>query len=371
MNKDIQKYANIINNLPPEFLNALKKPIVVNGIMDTIKESQNDLTNVQLICNNPEQYLKPVSTQMNVIVPQTLSNSKEPYIMNIKNDLNNYRKLYEKEAKQINIIISNTIEGIKQIYPFTKTLKENLKNYTENYAQSIQNMQIPLLNKKIGLAQINVEKFSPQVQENFIKDRNDISKEIDIFFEDVDKFLKNFSDITICNSKNIETAIEEFLKLPKSVKDLSTLMKNSKLSFERSCRVVFKDLSNKEAIDKAFKSFQQPLNELNELEKKIQTMKVISLKEIEDQKNIIDGSKKDLDEIEKKLKAKSDEITNEIQIIREKYGEKKEDLDEFTPSGLVNIETENFYKEVLSNTQTINEQIKMGEKLQAIVKKYL
>ena len=359
MNKDIQQYANIINNLPPEFLNALKKPIVVNGIMDTIKESQNDLTNVQLICNNPEQYLKPVSTQMNVIVPQTLSNSKEPYIMNIKNDLNNYRKLYEKEAKQINTIISNTIEGIKQIYPFTKTLKENLKNYTENYAQSIQNMQIPLLNKKIGLAQINVEKFSPQVQENFIKDRNDISKEIDIFFEDVDKFLKNFSDITICNSKNIETAIEEFLKLPKSVKDLSTLMKNSKLSFERSCRVVFKDLSNKEAIDKAFKSFQQPLNELNELEKKIQTMKVISLKEIEDQKNIIDGSKKDLDEIEKKLKAKSDEITNEIQIIREKYGEKKEDLDEFTPSGLVNIETENFYKEVLSNTQTINEQIKI------------
>ena len=359
MNMNIQQYANIINNLPPEFLNALKKPIVVNGIMDTIKESQNDLTNVQLICNNPEQYLKPVSTQMNVIVPQTLSNSKEPYIMNIKNDLNNYRKLYEKEAKQINTIISNTIEGIKQIYPFTKTLKENLKNYTENYAQSIQNMQIPLLNKKIGLAQINVEKFSPQVQENFIKDRNDISKEIDIFFEDVDKFLKNFSDITICNSKNIETAIEEFLKLPKSVKDLSTLMKNSKLSFERSCRVVFKDLSNKEAIDKAFKSFQQPLNELNELEKKIQTMKIISLKEIEDQKNIIEGSKKDLDEIEKKLKAKSDEITNEIQIIREKYGEKKEDLDEFTPSGLVNIETENFYKEVLSNTQTINEQIKI------------
>ena len=359
MNMNIQQFANIINNLPPEFLNALKKPIVVNGIMDTIKESQNDLTNVQLICNNPEQYLKPVSTQMNVIVPQTLSNSKEPYIMNIKNDLNNYRKLYEKEAKQINTIISNTIEGIKQIYPFTKTLKENLKNYTENYAQSIQNMQIPLLNKKIGLAQINVEKFSPQVQENFIKDRNDISKEIDIFFEDVDKFLKNFSDITICNSKNIETAIEEFLKLPKSVKDLSTLMKNSKLSFERSCRVVFKDLSNKEAIDKAFKSFQQPLNELNELEKKIQTMKIISLKEIEDQKNIIEGSKKDLDEIEKKLKAKSDEITNEIQIIREKYGEKKEELDEFTPSGLVNIETENFYKEVLSNTQTINEQIKI------------
>ena len=356
---NLEQYANIIKQLPPEFINALKQPIVVNGIMDTINESQNDLANIQQICNSPDLYLKKVSTQMNVILPQTLKDSKEPYIVNIKNDLNNYRKLYEKEAKQINTIISNTIEAIKQIYPFTKTLQENLKNYTENYAQSIQNMQIPMLNKKIGLAQINVEKFPPQIQENFIKDRNNISKEIDIFFEDVDKFLKNFSDITIFNSQKIEKSFEDFLKLPKSVKELSLLMSKSKLSFERSCRV-FNDLSNKEAIDKAFKSFQQPLNDLNEMEKKIQGMEINSMKEyIEDQQNKIEGTKKELDEIEKKLKAKSDEITNEIQEIREKYGEKKEDLDEFTPSGLVNIETENFYKEVISNTQAINDQIKI------------
>ena len=356
---NLEQYANIIKQLPPEFINALKQPIVVNGIMDTINESQNDLANIQQICNSPDLYLKKVSTQMNVILPQTLKDSKEPYIVNIKNDLNNYRKLYEKEAKQINTIISNTIEAIKQIYPFTKTLQENLKNYTQNYAQSIQNMQIPMLNKKIGLAQINVEKFPPQIQENFIKDRNNISKEIDIFFEDVDKFLKNFSDITIFNSQKIEKSFEDFLKLPKSVKELSLLMSKSKLSFERSCRV-FNDLSNKEAIDKAFKSFQQPLNDLNEMEKKIQGMEINSMKEyIEDQQNKIEGTKKELDEIEKKLKAKSDEITNEIQEIREKYGEKKEDLDEFTPSGLVNIETENFYKEVISNTQAINDQIKI------------
>ena len=356
---NLEQYANIIKQLPPEFINALKQPIVVNGIMDTINESQNDLANIQQICNSPDLYLKKVSTQMNVILPQTLKDSKEPYIVNIKNDLNNYRKLYEKEAKQINTIISNTIEAIKQIYPFTKTLQENLKNYTENYAHSIQNMQIPMLNKKIGLAQINVEKFPPQIQENFIKDRNNISKEIDIFFEDVDKFLKNFSDITIFNSQKIEKSFEDFLKLPKSVKELSLLMSKSKLSFERSCRV-FNDLSNKEAIDKAFKSFQQPLNDLNEMEKKIQEMEISSMKKyIEDQQNKIEGTKKELDEIEKKLKAKSDEITNEIQEIREKYGEKKEDLDEFTPSGLVNIETENFYKEVISNTQAINDQIKI------------
>ena len=93
---NLEQYANIIKQLPQEFINALKQPIVVNGIMDTINESQNDLANIQQICNSPDLYLKKVSTQMNVILPQTLKDSKEPYIVNIKNDLNNYRKLYEK-----------------------------------------------------------------------------------------------------------------------------------------------------------------------------------------------------------------------------------------------------------------------------------
>ena len=359
---NMEELSKIIDNLPEDFLNALKRPIVINGIAETINESQNDLSNVQLICNNPEQYLKKINTQMNIILPKKLIDSKEPYVMNIKNDLNNYRKLYEKETKQINNIISNTIEAIKQIYPFTKNLQDDLKKYTENCAQSILNMQIPILNKKIGLGEIDFKKFTPTNQENFIIDRDNISKEIDAFFDDVDKFLDNFSDITIFNARKIEKSIEDFLVLPKSVKELSNLMIKSKQAFERSFRV-FNDLTNKEAIDKAFKNFQNLLNELNEMEKHVQNQNMKTMKvQIEEQEKKIEGNKKEFEEGEKKLKLKSDEIANHIYKIREKYGEKKEELDEFTPSGLIDIETENFYKEIISNTKTINEQIKIINK---------
>ena len=360
--KEMNGFLKQLNQLPQEFIDALKKPIVINNIIDTLKESQNDLVNVQLICNNPDQYLKKIPNQLNLILPRTLIDSEEPYVVNIRNDVNNYRKLYEKETKQINKIIESTIESIKQIYPTTKNLQDSLKKYTENYIENIQKMQIPLLNKKIGLTLINLESYPLEKRNRFINDRNEISKKIDEFFLDVDKFLNKFSDISNFNAKKIEKAIEDFLALPKSVKELAELMKISKKRFERSCRV-FNDLSNKEAIDREFRNFQGPLNELNEMEKKIQEIKLGSIKEgIDEQKIKMEQTKKELDEIELKLKKQSDAISEEINQIRKKYGEKEGELEEFTPSGLVDIETEDFVKHILAESFKINEQIKVINK---------
>ena len=349
----------ILDNLEPEFLDALKYPIIVKSISESINDSQNDLININIICNNPEQYLKNVSTQINFIPPKELIESKEPYVINIRNDVNNYRKLYEKEAKQINKIIGNTIGSIRKIYPYIKNLQDSIKKYAENYSMSIQNMQIPILNKKIGLSQIDYEKFISDDRDNFLNDREEIYKKIDIFFEDVNKFFDKFSKITLLNQGNIEKAIEEFLKLPKSVKELSESMSSAKLKFERSCKV-FKDLKNKEKIDKAFQEFQKPINELNEMEKKIHEMKPSIIEGImEEKKKEIQKMKDDLDVIENALKNKSDEISTEINDIREKYGQKKEMFDEFTPAGLVDIETDNFCESVINETKKINEQIKI------------
>ena len=349
----------ILDNLEPEFLEALKNPIIVKSISSSINDSQNDLININIICNNPEQYLKNVSTQINFIPPKELIESKEPYVINIRNDVNNYRKLYEKEAKQINKIIGNTIGSIRKIYPNIKNLQDSIKKYAENYSMSIQNMQIPILNKKIGLSQIDYEKFISDDRDNFLNDRDEIYKKIDIFFEDANKFFDKFSKITLLNQENIEKAIEEFLKLPKSVKELSESMSSAKLKFERSCKV-FKDLKNKEKIDKSFQEFQKPINELNEMEKKIHEMKPSIIEGImEEKKKEIQIMKDDLDEIENVLKNKSDEISTEINDIREKYGQKKEMFDEFTPAGLVDIETDNFCESVINETKKINEQIKI------------
>ena len=355
-----------LKDLPQEFIDAMKKPIIVREIYNNLNESEEDLKYVQLMCQNPEQNFIKISPQINLIVSPLLLESNEPYIINIKNDVNNYRKLYEREAKQINIIIDKTIESIKQIYPFSVNLQNNIKTYTENYSESIKNMQVPLLNKKKGLSEINYENYTPNKQDNFIKDRNNISKKIDVFFEDVDKFFLSFSEITKINCKKIQKAIEDFFKLPKSVKELSDLMSKSKQAFERSCKK-FKDLSNKVAIEQAFKDFQKPLNELNEMEKQIQSIQTNSMKEyIEEQKVKIQETKEELDKIEQNLKNQSDTISKEITDIREKYGEEKKDLDDFTPAILssVNIETGEFVEGILEKTQKINDEIKeINEKL--------
>ena len=86
---EIEKFKKKLNQLPQEFIDALKKPIVINNIRDTIKASQNDLVNAQLICNNPDQYLKKIPNQLNLILPRTLIDSEEPYVVNIRNDVNN------------------------------------------------------------------------------------------------------------------------------------------------------------------------------------------------------------------------------------------------------------------------------------------
>ena len=147
-----------LKNLPKEFLDALKKPIIVEIIQSRINESQRDLDNVLLICNNPEQYLKKIYPQINFVASESLIKSTEPYIVNIRQDLNNYIKLYNKAVKEINSIIDNAIISVKQIYPLSKNLQNNIKKYTENFSNSITNMNVPLLNKKIGISEIKYEK---------------------------------------------------------------------------------------------------------------------------------------------------------------------------------------------------------------------
>ena len=352
-----QQFVEILNKLPQEFIEAINTSKRTNKIIDAINESKNNLINAQLIFNNPELYLKKVQNQLNLILPKTLIDSKEPYIINIRNDINFYRKLYEKEINQVNKIIINTIESLNQIYPTTKNLQENLKNYTEKYAVFIQQIQIPLLIKKIEFTQINFENFSNEKKNSFINDRNEISKKIDKLFLEVDIFFIKFSEISVFNSNKIEKTIKDFLVLPKSVKELSDLMIKAKRTFERSCRI-FSDFSNKETIDREFANIQNNLNELNEMKKKIQDIKINQMKEdINDEKNNIEKIKKEFEEFEIKLKKQSDLIWEEINKLRKKYGEKEEELEEFTPLGLTDIETENFYNKIFEKSYKINEQI--------------
>ena len=347
-----------IQNLPPELKEALKHPIIISSISDKLSGSSRDLENLILICKNPEQFLKLINPQFNTKLPKILIESKEPYIVNIKNDLNNYRITYEKVVNDINIIIENTRKTIGEVYPLSKKLQGNIKNYIENYCISIVNLQVPLINKKSGLSQIDPEKYSPKDKKNFINDRANVYKKVDDFLTETNQFFDCFSKLTSKNCSKLDMIIEEFLKLPKSVKRLADLMVSSKIKFEKIYKV-FNDFSDKNKIDKAFEDIKKPLNEINEMEQNIQKIQVQTMKEaMKNQDKQINQIKSDFDEIETKLKSKSDEISLEIESIREKYKEEKKELNKFEPAGIVEIKTEELVVNILEKTKKINEDIK-------------
>ena len=356
MNKEKLKLE--IAKLPPELREALKNPIIISSINSQIDNSNRDLGNIILICKNPRQFLKPIQTQFNIRLSKTLIESKEPFIVNIKNDLNNYRKIYEKEVKEINSIIENTIQNISYIYPFARNLQDDIKKYTENYSSSIVNIQIPLINKKIGLVEIDYKKYTPEQKDNFIKDREIIYKKIDDFFDNANQYFDYFAKITNINCDKLDKVIDEFLKLPKYVKKLGELMESSKKSFEKSFKE-FNDFSDKSKFDRVFNEIKKPLNDLNEMEKQIQNIQLNTMKEaIATQETQLKEIKIDFDKTEIKLKDLSDEISAEIEEIREKYNEEKKVLDKFKPKGLVDIKAEELATKILEKAKEINDEIK-------------
>ena len=77
-----------ISELPQELKEAMKNPIIITNINSLIDNSNRDLENVILMCKNPKQFLKPIGSQFNIKLSKTLIESKEPYVVNIKSDLN-------------------------------------------------------------------------------------------------------------------------------------------------------------------------------------------------------------------------------------------------------------------------------------------
>ena len=222
----VEDLSRIIRSLPKELLEAMNNPIIINEIGEEITD-MNDLESFKYIIKNPADYMPKVKTQMNFVLPDLLINSNEPYIVNIRKDLNFYRNWYEIEAKKINTIVNKAIESTKIIYPLAQNLEDDIKSYTKNFIDSIYKIQIPLTNKRLGLNDINSEQFS-------INDKSNIINKIIIFYNDVNKFLNDFSENTKLNCDKIEEVICRFIEMPKSVKALSEYMSKIIEKFERS-----------------------------------------------------------------------------------------------------------------------------------------
>ena len=323
----------------PEIKEAMLNPGNIDESGEKIVEMNKNMTIPLLICDNPDIELPKVQAQLNFVIPSAIKKSKEIYLINTRNDLNSYKNLYEKNSATVNKIIDEIKGCLKNLYNPIKSLREDIKNYSNNFDNSINQLSIPLKNGKKGLNDIKYEKYPKEKQEKFLKDKDEIIKEIDIFLKQANDFYKDYGNLNKATSEDINNFVQKFYKLVMSAKELTTFMRKLRKAFEKSSKSL-NDIKNHKKIDEAIQTIKEPIDEFKNKSKNIQDL-LSSIKSIKIEKinEMVEISNKIKDKINK-LEESSKTISEKIKTIRNKYNEPEESLSEINliPAEVINCQ---------------------------------
>ena len=330
--KEIEDFFS--NNIDPELQVALLNPKIIEDSEQSLSKANGSITYPLIISDNPDTLLPNVPKQLNFILPVEIQKSTDPYVINLKNDLNMYRIKYENYSKEVNEIIDKTKDSIKNFFYPLKRLRDEIKKYSKKYMNSIQQLPIPLMNKRDHLNQINYKAYPVEQQQNFVNDKNEIIKEVNDFIKETHQFCENYQIINKNTLEETEVFVQNFLDLANPACELSDFMNNFFKEFEKSTSQ-FSDLSNKEKIGKALNKIKEPISEFQKKSQKILELlnpveEIKKSKKIESINNVLNDNKK----IMEKLKQKSANISDKIAKIREKYGEPKKVMESMKLSEL-------------------------------------
>ena len=313
-------FAELEND--PELGKALMNPQIIDESIEKLQKVNESIIHPILICDNPDTELPLVKSQLNFLLPIQIRKSKEPYVVNIKNDINMYKKLYEKYSKQVNGLISKTKESISNLYQPLKKLRDDIKKISNDFEKSIKQASTPLQNRKKYLNEIDYKKYSQENQKKFKKDKNEINNEIEKFIKKVDNFYKNYIQINQNTYLEMEQFVQKFMDLAKPAKELTTFMRKFFKVFENSASK-FNDLKDKKTIDETFQQIKEPIKDFillaENTKNKLNDVQNIKKEKIEDITGIIQKNK----EIMKALQEESNKISDKINKLRVKYGEKE------------------------------------------------
>ena len=338
-------------NPDPDLTEALLNPTVIDSSKESLKRANGAMILPLLICDNPDTQLSNVPNQLNFLLPLSFKNSTDPYIINVKNDINMYRKTYEQYSKQVNQIIQKTKKSMKNLYPPLKKLRNDIQNYSKKFIESIKQLPIPLENKKESLNEIEYKKYPEDIQKEFLNDKNEIIKELNDFIKETHQFCETYEKINKYNLEKIEDFVQQFTNLAMPANELSTFINKFFKVFEKSS-AHFNDLNNKEKVNRALQKIKEPINEF---QKKAENTKNLLIPvEIIGKENKIENIKEIIKENQKimeNLKQKSDNIGKKIKQLREKYGEKP-----------VNIKSMNMIKPEPVNMSEYSKQLEQEKK---------
>ena len=158
-----------------------------------------------------------------------------------------------------------------------KKLKKYIKNNSKIYFNSIRyhfNKWKRLFNN------INYKAYSEEKQKEFLNDKEEITKQINNFNIEAEKYCENYEKINKNILKEIENFVQKFISLATPAKELSTFMNDFFKTFEKSSSK-FSDLNKKEKNSKELQKIKNPINNfqskietINELLKSSEEMKI-------------------------------------------------------------------------------------------------
>jgi archaellum component FlaC len=133
---------------------------------------------------------------------------------------------------------------LKNLYNPLKSLREDIKSYSNNFDNSLDQLTIPLKTGKKGLEDINYKKYPKNNQNQFLEEKKDVFKDIDNFIKEANEFYKNYGDLNQATCEDINNFIKRFKELAVPAKELTTFMRSLMKAFENSSES-FNDFNDK------------------------------------------------------------------------------------------------------------------------------
>ena len=245
----------MIDKLPKEYRDAMNVGIVVE--VGNLKNKLSD----QIYDSKKEELIESLNTQINFRVSKAL---QDPKYATIKKDIIFYKNAYEKEAANVNEIITATNKLNHDLYQPLKNLKKSLNEHFLEFKKNIENVKIPHDGINEGVESIKKNEIEENKKKEFEENKNELDKSVESYKNKAMEFFKEYNIMNEGLSTNIGDFLKTFIELKNNIAELKQEITNGFNIFE-NISPELENLDDQQNIRKLTEKLLFPLNKITDL----------------------------------------------------------------------------------------------------------